>query len=230
MTSLDGAPFPLVAIAALGLLTGLGVGIYLAVKVVRRVRKTDPKPIGALRGAILLSIAAISGGAGMGAGGLVVALRGYRQFTKRTLVAELQCIELAPRRLRVFYVPISAKGVRGPSETYDVAGDEWTVGGDVLRFRPFLTALGVETVHKVTRIEGRWIGAKDANEHGGTAHDIGGGTTSAWLNLYRDGQRGPLRWFIDGAHGQAVSQLPDRRALFDLHVTPNGYVLSKRAL
>jgi hypothetical protein len=93
-----------------------------------------------------------------------------------------------------------------------------------------LTPLGLETVHKVTRVEGRWVAAADANAHKPTAYDVGGGTSAAWLTLYRDGARGPLKLLVAGVHGQSVSQLPDRRALFDLFITPDGYVLDKRAM
>ncbi len=51
-----------------------------------------------------------------------------------------------------------------------------------------------------------------------------------WKRLYRDADKAPLKWLVAGAHGQAVSQLPDRRAVYDVFVPPNGYVLDKRAL
>jgi hypothetical protein len=102
--------------------------------------------------------------------------------------------------------------------------------GDVLRFRPFLTAVGLETVYKITRVEGRWLSAADANTHQGTAFDREGGTGPAWLQLYRNGTVGPFGWMVAGAHGQAVSQLPDRRAVYDLYVSPNGFIVDKRSL
>src|SRR5437868_1390992 len=83
------------------------------------------------------------------------------------------------------------------------------VGGDILRFKPYLTVLGLETVYKITRVEGRWLKADDANTHKGTAFDRGGGTGPGWLQLYKNGTSGPFRWMVAGAHGQAVSQLPD---------------------
>jgi hypothetical protein len=137
---------------------------------------------------------------------------------------------MQPHKLRVWLVPIERDGTRGATETYDIDGDEWTVGGDVLRMRPFLTVLGVETVYNLSRVEGRWLKAADANVHHGTAFDRGGGTGPGWLTLYKAGTKGPLGWLVAGAHGQAVSQLPDRRALYDLYVTPNGLVVEKRTL
>ena len=99
----------------------------------------------------------------------------------------------------------------------------------MLRFRPFMTALGVQPVFRLTRVEGRWNAAADANAHKGTAFDRAPPSTS-WLGLYRGADKAPMRWIVDGAHGQAVSQLPDRRAVYDIYVTPNGYVVDKRSL
>ena len=74
-----------------------------------------------------------------------------------------------------------------------------------------------------------WSGIADANTHKGSAYDRAPPSTT-WTRLYRDVDRAPLRWLVAGAHGQAVSQLPDRRAVFDVYVTPNGYILDKRSL
>ena len=49
--------------------------------------------------------------------------------------------------------------------------------------------------------------------------------STAWLGLYRGADKAPMRWLVDGAHGQAVAQLPDRRAVYDIYVTPNGYIV-----
>ena len=49
-----------------------------------------------------------------------------------------------------------------------------------------LTLFGLETVYGVNRVEGRWLKAEDANVHKGTAYDRQGGTSVAWLELYRD--------------------------------------------
>jgi hypothetical protein len=177
--------------------------------------------------ALVTSIVAIA--VGFAALSLLAMLQSWQAFTKKTHVAEIQCIELAPHQLRVYLVPIERDGTRGATEIYDVEGDQWEVGGDVLRFKSLFTALGVDTVFRLTRVEGRWSAAADANAHKGSAHDRVP-PSAAWTALYRGTDRAPLKWMIAGAHGQYVSQLPDRRAVFDLYVTPNGYVVDKRTL
>jgi len=229
MRLLGDAPGPLLLLALIGFGLGVPIFFWLARRAGRRVLGRPLVPISSSRTLLTMFLCLATLGAGCMAAGFLVALRDYRIFTAKAHVAEIQCIELEPTHLRLYYVPIEPDGTRGATESYDLDGDEWSVGGNVLRFRPFVTRLGVTTAHRVTRVEGRWLKAADAGAHKPTAFDRAGGTTAAWLVLFRDGATGPLGFLIAGAHGQAVSQLPDRRALFNLYVTPNGYVLEKRA-
>lgn len=226
----DAVGWPLAAVAVGGLLLGLMPLLWIFRRLGRAIAGSPQSSAGLFRYLAALAASAILVGAAIAAFGLAFALQTFHAFAKKTHVAELQAIELGPQKLRVYFVPIEPDGVRGATEIYDLAGDQWTVGGDILRFRPLLTVMGLETVYKVTRVEGRWLKAKDANGHTGTAFDRSGGSRVAWLRLYQNGARGPLRWLVAGVHGQAVSQLPDRRAVYDLYVTPNGFVLDKRTL
>jgi hypothetical protein len=214
---------------------GLALGVYPLWWMVRRgarrfgshARFIEPVGPGRYVGALVASIVFFA--IGLSALSLVMMLRGWRAFTKKTHVAELQCIELGPHKLRVYLVPIDGEGARGATEVYDVDGDQWQVGGDVLRFRPFMTALGVQPVFRLSRVEGHWNLAADSNSHKGSAYDRAPPSAS-WLGLYKRADKAPMRWLVDGAHGQSVSQLPDRRAVFDIFITPNGYVVDKRTL
>ena len=227
---LQQAPWQVMAVAFGTLGLGALLVLWFLSRIVRGLRRRPQPRVSLLRYAIAFAGAALLLGAGLGALGLFFALQTWRAFTHKSRVAEVQCIEIAPQKLRVYLVPIGADGTRGATETYEVEGDEWTVGGSILRFRPELTVLGVETVYALTRVEGAWLKAEDANSHRGAAFDRLGGTSWGWLALYREGTSGPLGWIIAGVHGQADSQLPDRLAAFDLYVTPNGFVVDKRSL
>jgi hypothetical protein len=230
MGSFDIARWPLLAVGVGGVFLGVLPALWVLRRVGRRLLGRPQPPAGLGRHFVALATSAALVGVGLGALSLLFALQTWRAFTDRELVAEVQCIELEQGKLRLYYSPVDAHGVHGAAREYDLAGDQWTVAGDVLRFRPWLTVLGLHTVHRVSRVEGRWTRAADANMHPATAHDVDGGTSAAWLGLYRDGTSGPLGWLVDGVHGQAVSQLPDRRAAFDVYITPDGYVLNKRSL
>jgi hypothetical protein len=225
----DARLWPLFVIGVAGVLMGLWPLWWMARRAARRVGSRLQPPVAASRYVLALITSIVGIAVGLSALSLVAMLQGWRAFTHKTHVAELQCIELGNHKLRVYLVPIDGDGARGATEIYDVDGDQWQVGGDVMRFRPFMTALGVQPVFRLSRVEGHWTAAADANTHKGTAFDRTPPST-AWLSLYRGADKAPMRWLIDGAHGQFVSQLPDRRAVYDIYVTPNGYIVDKRSL
>src|SRR5262249_44265719 len=147
--------WPLTVIGVAGLLVGLWPLWWMVRRAGRRLGNypQHPGPPGRY---VLALVASITGVAvGVAAPSLVMAMQTWHAFTKKTHVAELQALELGPHKLRVYLVPIDNDGTRGATEIYDVDGDEWQVGGDVVRFRPFLTALGVTPVFRLTRVEGR---------------------------------------------------------------------------
>jgi hypothetical protein len=221
--------WPIEALGVIALLLALWPLWWMFRRAGRSLGNQPQLPVGGSR-YVLATVTSIVGMAvGFATLSLLAMLQSWRTFTKKTHVAEVQCIELQPHQLRVYLVPIEGDGTRGATEIYDVEGDQWEVGGDVLRFKPFVTALGVDPVFRLTRVEGRWTAAADANSHKGSAHDRMP-PSGAWATLYRGTDRAPLRWLIAGAHGGYVSQLPDRRAVFDVYVTPNGYVIDKRSL
>ena len=225
----DARLWPLVALGVGAVLVGLWPLWWMVRRAARRLGRTPQPPIAPGRYVLATLTSIVLVALGLSALSLLMMLQGWRAFTKKTHVAEIQAIELSPHKVRVYLVPIEHDGGRGATEIYDVDGDQWEVGGDVMRWKPFMTALGLEPVFRLTRVEGRWSSAADANSHKGTAFDRSP-PSAAWLGLYRGTDKAPLKWLVAGAHGQYVSQLPDRRAVYDLYVTPNGYVLDKRSL
>ena len=140
-------PVPLVGVAAGGLILGAMLLLSMFARIGRRLRDKQQPPVGIFRSLFNLAITAVLLGAGLGAAGLLFALRGYQTFTQKTHVAEVQCIELGPGKLRLYFTAVGEGGKKGETRTYDLDGDQWTVSGDVLRFQPYLTVLGLETVH-----------------------------------------------------------------------------------
>jgi hypothetical protein len=218
---------------------GLVLGVWPLIHVCRRLGRAlfrRPQPSwGTTRYLTTVVTGAFLTGVGTASLGLWLALASFGDVGRKTHVAEIQCIEMAPGKLRVYYVPLDKEGHRGATETYDVAGDQWSVGGDLVRFRSLLTHVGVDTVYQVTRVEGRWLRAEDANSHKPSAFDRPGpsgqraSTSSGWLALYQHGTRGPLGWLVQGVNGGAVSQMPDRRAVYDLFVTADGFIVDKKS-
>jgi hypothetical protein len=225
---IEEAPRLLLATGAAAVFLAAILGLAMLRRMARGVVGRNEKPWGIVRWLLTLIVSLALAGYGASALMVAAALTGYRAFSDKTRVAEVQCIELEPGKLRLYYVELDPAGKRGATRTFDLNGDEWTVGGEVLRWRPFLTALGAKPYAGITRVEGRWSKAADANAHKPTAFDLHADTIGTWRWLQHNGERGPLKWAIDGVHGSAVSQQADRLAVYDVSITPDGYVLSKR--
>src|SRR5689334_2370405 len=138
--------WPLTVIGAAGIGLGLWSLWWMVRRAGRRVANRPQVPVAAGRYVLALVVGITGVAVGFAALSLLMTLQSWRAFTKKTHVAELQAIELGPHKLRVYLVPIENDGSRGATEVYDVDGDEWQIGGDVVRFRPFMTALGVTPV------------------------------------------------------------------------------------
>jgi hypothetical protein len=158
---------------------------------------------------------------------LLLALHGFRVFDQKTWVAEVQCVETGPGKLLVYYAPVK-DGTLQPTQRFEIAGDQWSLGGDILRWRWWMTLLGMRTVYKVARIEGRYMSARDYKDRAFTAFDIDGGTSPAWQRLYRDHDALPFGPMVEAVYGNAIYQFPDRRVFYDVFVTTSGFTLEKR--
>src|SRR5438094_2521952 len=113
----DGAPWPLLALSVGAIVLGVLPLFWVVRRLGRAIRRRPQPAVGTLRYVLALSSGAILVGGGLAALGLAVALQTWHTFTRKTHVAEVQCIHLAPQKLRVYLVPIERDGTRGATET-----------------------------------------------------------------------------------------------------------------
>src|SRR5262249_45862144 len=122
-------------VAVVGLLGGISSLAWVMKRAGRALTGRVQAPVSTSRYVLALAAGVALVGVAAGSLGLLVALQAWSGFTKKLHVAEIQCIEVAPQKLRVYLVPIEPDGARGATETYDVAGDAFQVGGEILRFK-----------------------------------------------------------------------------------------------
>jgi hypothetical protein len=153
------------------------VGGIICLAMARRVRGASRAMLG-LIGSLCLTMAAVCGSA-------MLCLRTYAQLTMETPVARVQCARFshAPTHFVVYYTQLAPYAQ--PTQRFDMTGEQWMVSGDMLTWHPWLNVLGLRTVHKPTRLSGRFIRADDEERHPHTAHALNGGTDAWWLWLYR---------------------------------------------
>lgn len=162
-------------------------------------------------------------GAALAAAGLV-GLRSYRAFTHEELVAVVEC-EAAPAGasyrflLRIRQVH---DGVPGPEESFPVGGEQWTLGGDILKWAPWLTFLGAKPCHKLTRLSSRYLTAGEEVSRPKSAYDLNGGSSAVWRWLHRFGPALPL---VDAVYGNAVYTDARLHGRWGVYATHNGYLI-----
>ncbi len=155
---------------------------------------------------------------------LFLSLRSYSAFTQEELVAVVQC-EPAPAGASYgFLIEVRqmAGGVPGRREKFPMVGEQWSMGGDILKWKPWLVFLGAKSCHKLTRLSSRYGQARDEMEKPRAVYDLNGGSTPPWRWLTRWGVALP---FVDAVYGNAVyvPVRPGRR--WGVYVTHSGYLI-----
>ena len=130
-------------------------------------------------------------------------LRAYHAFTQEELVAIVRC-EPAPSGLSYpFLVQVTPVHSRQPGrpEKFPMAGEQWAIGGEILKWSPWLNFLGLKSRYKLTRLSSRYWAAADEMSKPRAVYDLEGGTPAPWRWLHRFGCRLPL---VDAVYGSTV--------------------------
>ncbi|MBN1541475.1 hypothetical protein JW992_04975, partial [candidate division KSB1 bacterium] len=84
-------------------------------------------------------------------------LRAYHAFTAQELVAMVECrpADADSADFRLILVPV-IKEVPQEEQAYDMLGNQWAIGGDILKWHSAVNFLGLHTHYRLTRVEGRY--------------------------------------------------------------------------
>ena len=151
-------------------------------------------------------------------------LRSFRVFLEEELVAVVQC-EPAPADARYKFlleVTQMERGLPVRREKFPMTGDQWNVGGDLLKWKPWAAFLGAKRLHKLTRLSSRYDQAKDELEQPRCVYDLNGGTNLFWRCLRRWGVSLP---FVDAVYGSAAYVPVQPRKRWGVYVTHSGYLI-----
>lgn len=173
---------------------------------------------------LLISLLFIAAGSAM----LMTAmyLQAYKAFTHRKMVGIIDARKTKGLDYDIFlrFTPVE-KGVKAEEKIYKIKGDQWAIGGDILKFEDWINFIGIHTGHKTTRIHGRYLKAQDENMKQHTAYDINGGTDAIWLYLYENSGKIP---FVKTVYGNSVYAFPSDDEIYEVFVTTSGYSIEKK--
>ncbi len=152
------------------------------------------------------------------------ALRSYRAFTREELVAAVRCEPAAAVTGYRFHLKLRQVrgGEEGPEQSFPMHGEQWTVGGEILKWSPLLTSLGARPCHKLTRVSSRYLAARQEARGPRSAYDLNGGSAWLWRWLHRFGASLPL---VDAVYGNAVYTDARPGARWGVYVTHSGYLI-----
>jgi hypothetical protein len=156
--------------------------------------------------------------------GLTVALRAFEAFADSVKVSEVRCAWVGPKAFHLTYVPFR-KGKPQEPKTFRLRGDQWSVSGGVVKWHPWLTALGLPSYHRPTRISGRYAQTAEETQGPPAAFNLDGELDRIWWLFYR---LDPFLPFVDATYGSSAFTYVNPALLFEVHVTPSGYLIQHK--
>ncbi|GEM_PF-3083274 len=110
-------------------------------------------------------------------------------------------------------------------QEFFLKGDRWTLEGNIVRFNPWISFLGVEPVYQLTRLQGGYFKYDDEVTKERTVYSLINRPTENWWKVAFE--HGDLLPFVNIAHGSAVTQSMKEGYRFDVSVLPSGFTVER---
>jgi hypothetical protein len=173
--------------------------------------------IGGLRRLLAAAVFAV---AALMLGGLLFLTRLFQAFAGETLVARVTARPLSPPAFELTYVPADGS----PLIAVELQGDQWAVSGGLVKWHPWLAALGVKSYHKPIRLSGQFSSAAEHRRHLPSVHALEPVADRFWETLY---WADPYLPFVEAVYGSSAYVYVESGAVHELYVTPSGYIIKR---
>jgi hypothetical protein len=147
----------------------------------------------------------------------------FRAFQGEELVARVAISRLSAREFELAYRPTDR--AQAPLDIR-LRGDQWSVSGGIVKWHPWLTALGLKSYHRPTRLSGQFSRIEEQRAERPTVHPLGEATNTWWSLLY---WMDPFLPFIDAAYGSAAYAFAEPATGYELYVSPTGYLIKRQS-
>jgi len=181
-----------------------------------------PKPLESLRNLLLIFLWTSVCGMLLFAGFF---FRAYRAFTLEEPVAKI--IIEHPDKGETTSITIIQDEEKGEPRIrrFDVAGDQWVLEGDILKWRNWMNFLGLHTRYRLTRLRSRYLEASDEITKPSSVHPLVENENHPfWKFLYKYGPRLPM---VSTVYGNAVFQASGEDAIYRIYVGTSGFIARK---
>ncbi len=154
---------------------------------------------------------------------LLILLRAVDEFSGETLVARVTTHRLSPDVFELVYTPAHAR--EAAVRHIPLHGDQWAISGGMVKWHPWLTALGVPTYHKPTRLSGQFSNLEQQRSQPPTVYPLEPATDWIWEGLYR---LDPYLPFIEAVYGSSAYVYVEPKTVQEVYVTPSGYLIKRK--
>lgn len=156
-------------------------------------------------------------------------LRAYQAFDHEELIGRLEC-QTAQGKTQGFlltFTPV-VKGKEQTAIKYNINGDQWVVGGDIVKWKSFLNFLGLKSMYRLTMLEGQYLKENAGQGKEPTIYYFGDNTNERfWEKMYQAGNK---LFVVSGVYGAKVYNYPGYDSYYEIYVTEDGYIVKKKSL
>ena len=168
---------------------------------------------------LVAALAAASLGALLGA--LLLIFHACSAFSGETLVARVTTRRLASGEFELAYAPA---GRATTTQRVRLRGDQWSISGGVVKWHPWLTALGVKSYHQPMRLAGQFSNLDEQRARPPTVYPLAPAADRLWEALYR---ADPYLPFIEAVYGSSAYVYVEPSVAQEIYVTPSGYLIKR---
>lgn len=153
-------------------------------------------------------------------GALTIGTQGYRALTREEVAAIVETQPLGAQRFRV-----RIRLPDGRVVAHTLAGDEFYVDAHILKWKPIVNILGLQTAYELDRVGGRYERLDDEQNSPRTVFGIG---EKKPINMFTLRQRyALLEPLLDAEYGSATFVPVDQPATLEVRVSTTGLLIRR---
>ena len=126
--------------------------------------------------------------------------------------------------LRTLILSLSKDERRRTTRIFRLRGDQWTISGGIVKWHPWLTALGLRSYHKPSRVSGQFSELQRQRHNWPTVEALEPDTDRFWEVLY---WADPYLPFVEAAYGSSAYVYVEPQWVQEVYVTPSGYLIKR---
>ncbi len=151
-------------------------------------------------------------------------IQSYQSFTKKELVAIVRSTPLASGvdGMRMELKLVRNGGIEKARE-FMIRGDQWSIEGDILKWKDWLNFLGLRTMYNLTRVRGRYVDIQEEIRNTPTVYSlVDKEKDPVWRWLHKYGHKLP---FVTAVYGNTVFTYPSEEKTYAVYVTASGFMI-----